>query len=59
MVKCDRCNTDIVKGEERTFNSSMICEDCYIDIRTHRVRKTHWQYLKSKKNEYLIPGKKD
>ncbi len=31
-----------------------------MDTRTPRARKTHWQYLKSIKTEYLIPaGKKE
>ena len=59
MTRCGRCNIKIVRGEERDFNSRILCEDCYIDIRTPRVRKTHWQYLKSKKAEYLIPSKND
>jgi hypothetical protein len=26
--------------------------------RTHGIRKTHWQYLRSIKTEYLIPAAK-
>ena len=59
MTKCDRCDIKVVKGEERDFNSRILCEDCYIDIRTPRVRKTHWQYLGSIKTEYLRPAKRD
>jgi hypothetical protein len=29
-----------------------------MEICTSRARKTHWQYLASMKNDYLIPGNK-
>ena len=47
----------IETGEEYHYNSKVLCEECCFDIRTPRVRKTHWQYLGSIKTEYLIPGK--
>jgi DNA-directed RNA polymerase subunit RPC12/RpoP len=57
-IKCSKCNTEILAGEEYTHQSNVLCEDCFLDIRTPRVRKTHWQYLRSKKTEYLIHGKR-
>jgi len=34
-----------------------ICKDCYIDEGMAPKRKTHWQYLRSKKTDYLTPAK--
>lgn len=56
---CSICNSVIEIGEEYNHELQMMCEYCYMGFRTSRVRKTHWQYLKSTKTEYLIPGKKD
>lgn len=57
-TKCSRCQTEIKVGEEYNHQFNVLCEDCCLDVRTPRVRKTHWQYLRSKKTEYLIPGKR-
>ena len=54
---CNNCCKKIETAKEYHFNSKVLCEECRIDIRTPRVRKTHWQYLGSIKAEYLIPGK--
>jgi len=32
------------------------CEDCAMEVRKAGGRKTHWQYLKSIKTDYLRPG---
>jgi hypothetical protein len=56
---CYSCGKKIQEGEEYHFNSKVLCEECCVEIRTPRVRKTHWQYLGSIKEEYLIPGKKN
>jgi hypothetical protein len=53
-IYCSMCHTKIKAGEEYNHNLKVLCEDCYIHILTPRVRKTHWQYLKSIKIEYLI-----
>ena len=58
LPKCSQCQTEIMMGEEYKYHLNVLCEDCCIDVRTPRNRKTHWQYLRSKKAEYLIPGKK-
>lgn len=47
---------EINPGEEHIFESKILCEDCCIDLRTPKKRKTHWQYIKSIKAEYLVPG---
>jgi len=59
MKKCSNCHKEIKTGEEYNYQVKILCEDCYMDMRMPRVRKTHWQYLKSIKTEYLIPGKKN
>jgi len=59
LTKCSKCKKEIQFGKGYNFNSKIFCEDCHIDIRMPRARKTHWQYLNSIKTEYLIPGNKD
>ncbi len=54
---CGVCRAEIKAGDEFDHRSEVLCEDCYMDIRSTRIRKTHWRYLGSIKNEYLIPGK--
>jgi hypothetical protein len=54
---CSNCRKKISIGKEYYYNTKELCEDCCIDIRTPRVRKTHWQYIGSIKGDYLIPGK--
>jgi hypothetical protein len=51
---CSLCHTKIKAGEQYIHDSKVLCEICCMDIRTARVRKTHWQYLRSIKTEYLI-----
>lgn len=51
---CDICKTEIGPDEQHHFDSKMLCEDCCMDVRMPRKRKTHWQYIKSVKLEYLI-----
>jgi hypothetical protein len=55
---CSICRTEIKAGEAHIYNIKVLCEDCCLNIRMTRVRKTHWQYLKSIKTEYLIPNQK-
>ena len=31
-MQCQRCKTDIPKGEERELHGQCLCEDCYIDL---------------------------
>ena len=54
---CSDCHTRIKEEGEYNHNSKVLCEDCCINVRTSRVRKTHWQYIGSIKTEYLIPRK--
>ena len=58
MRKCDQCAKPVRNGEDRKHNSKYLCEDCTLYIRMSRPRKTHWQYLGSIKNDYLLPGNK-
>ncbi len=55
---CSICGVIINAGEDYYHDSKVLCENCCIKIRNPRVRKTHWQYIWSIKNEYLIQGKK-
>jgi hypothetical protein len=45
-------------GEEYDHDAKVLCEDCCVDTRSLRARKTHWQYLKSIKTDYLISAEK-
>ncbi len=55
---CAVCKTKIVRGKDYCHQATVLCEECYIDVRTARKRKTHWQYLASIQTEYLQPAKK-
>ena len=54
-AKCSSCGANIPVEDGYTYESKFVCEDCYIDLRSPKTRKTHWQYIKSVKTEYLIP----
>jgi len=54
---CDVCHSKIKSGDQYRYLSTILCENCYMDKRDSRARKTHWQYLKSIKTEYIKPGK--
>lgn len=57
ILKCCNCHVGIAPGKEYIHQSEIFCGDCAMDIRTPRVRKTHWQYIGSIKTKYLIPSK--
>ena len=58
-IKCSKCDQEIKPGEEYHHQSVVLCEDCCMDTRMSRTRKTYWQYLRSIKTEYLIAGQND
>lgn len=31
-MKCEKCKSSIVEGEERTHYGRLLCEDCYMDM---------------------------
>jgi hypothetical protein len=57
MNRCGKCQTEIKEAEAYNHYSKILCEDCYLDICMPRTRKTHWQYLRSIKTDYLIMAK--
>ncbi len=60
MVRtCSNCQKEIKPGEEYPQCSKILCEDCYLDICFPRTRKTHWQYLRSIKTDYLLPANRE
>ena len=59
FVKHSKCPIKIKLGEEYNYHLEILCEGCYMVARDSRVRKTHWQYIRSKKAEFLIPGKEE
>jgi predicted amidophosphoribosyltransferase len=56
---CSNCHKKVKKGEAYHYHLSVLCEDCCIDMHTPHVRKTHWQYLRSIKADYLRFGRTD
>ena len=44
---CDICRAEISAGEEYTFHSKQLCVECSMNIRSPRIQKPHWQYLRS------------
>lgn len=55
--KCDHCGK-IITENYYTLNRKKLCEDCCIAARTTYQRKSHWQYIRSVKEDYLQPAKK-
>jgi hypothetical protein len=58
-LHCNNCQKSISPGSENQYKSKFFCEDCCITIRTSLVRKTHWQYIDSVMESYLIQGSKE
>ena len=58
-INCAKCNQEIKGNNNFVHNSKMLCEDCYLDIQMKPSRKTHWQYIKSIKTEYLREGRRN
>lgn len=57
---CAACGRPAPAGEGREHLGRWLCEDCYVQARIDRTRKTHWQYLGAIKTEYLQePGGED
>lgn len=50
---CAKCGATLVNGSGYRHFSDTLCEECYIDARTPRTRKTHWQYIGSVKGQYF------
>ena len=57
MEKCQICRKTIAPANSFEHNGDLVCEDCCMEARATKPRKTHWQYLKSIETEYLRPGK--
>jgi recombinational DNA repair protein (RecF pathway) len=50
---CSNCHAPVDKGTDYLFKGKVLCEACCLRIRSPRMRKTHWQYIKSVKADYL------
>ncbi|MBU1277032.1 MAG: hypothetical protein KJ720_16785 [Proteobacteria bacterium] len=55
-MKCAHCGEHIEPGREYAHGSRTICEQCCMELRMPRKRKTHWQYLGAIRSQYLQPG---
>jgi|GEM_PF-1153511 len=56
MTNCTLCKKRLNAGEVYRHLSRPYCEVCCIDLRMTRTRKTHHQYVRSIKTEYLQQG---
>ena len=54
---CSVCRAKIAANDIYHHGGMTMCEACCITLRTPRMRKPHWQYIRSVKTEYLVPGK--
>jgi len=54
---CSICGERITTSNYYQNKEEIMCEECYLEARVDRGRKTHWQYIKSVKNDYLVPSK--
>jgi hypothetical protein len=57
-VTCAKCGKKILSGSLYQFKGEKICEDCHMEVHSTRNRKPHWQYIKSVKTDYIVPGRK-
>ena len=55
---CDRCKKRLDAGEGYGVKGRTFCEICCMEIRSPRARRTHWQYLRSIKTQYLMESQK-
>lgn len=53
QTTCSHCGKPTAAHDLYQHNRQHLCETCIMDIRTRRTRKTHWQYLRSIKTEYI------
>ncbi|CAB5111666.1 hypothetical protein D3OALGA1CA_5732 [Olavius algarvensis associated proteobacterium Delta 3] len=53
MIPCAGCLKPVEAEDAYRHRDRQWCADCAMKSRTPRVRKTHWQYLKSIKSDYL------
>ena len=58
VKKCEKCNVKIETGEERDFNSRILCEDCNIDAVLPPVRKMFYEndsseFMRRLKDSYI------
>ena len=56
-VKCCACGKTMKEAAAYTHRGKTMCEQCCLDVRAVDGRKTHWQYIRSIKGDYLHPGK--
>lgn len=52
-ITCSRCQRQLRRHQIYTHNGRCYCEACCLAIRIQRPRKTHWQYIRSVKSDYL------
>ena len=55
---CNVCRKPIHADCAYTHRNMVLCETCCLTLRTPKRRKPHWQYIRSVKTEYLVPGKR-
>jgi hypothetical protein len=41
MMKCEKCQATLDKGEGRALDARTLCDDCFIDVIWPKVRKSY------------------
>jgi hypothetical protein len=54
QLPCSRCERIVSPEKAYAWKTAALCEECCMDLRTVRTRKTHWQYIGSIKADYLV-----
>jgi len=58
QAECSNCGKKIEEEDSYDHNHRVLCEDCFVEAKMTRKRKTHWQYLTSIKTDYLRANEK-
>lgn len=56
MKQCRNSGGNLAPVNEYILNGRVLCDDCCMEERIPYARKPVWQYIRSIKSEYLIPG---
>jgi len=54
---CSECEKLRVPAQVYGDRNKPLCEQCCLVIYSRPARKTHWQYIRSVKADYLQPAK--
>jgi hypothetical protein len=62
MKNCAKCNKTIQDGDAKELHNKILCEDCYIDAITPKMKKTHYdddaEFMRRLKDSYSVRNQK-